>query len=187
MYRMRERFADANTCRTAPKKVSDITSQVDNCLTDTEKNNNKTFADAFKLSEEILTAKSNIHNLVTLGDEMFGTTAGHVTISNEVKQRNAELQQKKTALENDNKRKYNIIHTRNRDFSDHLGATNESKLLSLEDYTMFVFIMSYLFLACIAVWCYSVHNGLSTSVLGKAILAAIATTIVGGLVAYNIF
>jgi hypothetical protein len=184
---MRERFADANACRTAPKNVSDITSQVADCLSNNEKNNNNTFATAFALVEEIQTAKNKTANLFVLGDKMFGTSAGHVTISNEVKQRNTELRQKKTALENDNKKKYNIIHTRNRDFSDHLDATNESKLLSLEDYTVFVFIMSYLFMACIAVWCYSVHNGLSASVVGKAILAAIGTTIVGGLVAYNVF
>ena len=130
---MRERFADVtpSTCRTAPNSVSTITSQVDNCLSDSEKRNNKAFGSAFKLSDEIQMAKNKTAELFGLGDTMFGTRGGHITVTNEIKERNAELRQKKTILEDEMKRKNSIIQTRNRDFSDHLDATNESKLLSL--------------------------------------------------------
>jgi len=107
-----------------------------------------------------------------------------------VQERQVELQNKIQTLKKDIQRKYQIIQTNNRDFIDYSetdGKTDTSQLLSIEDYTVFVFLISYLFLAGVFIYTYtySVAPELMVQTFGKALLGTIFVSIIGGMVFYS--
>ena len=105
------------------------------------------------LKADIIALTGGINTELTKGDTLFGTgtdklkvmSGGTNDVTAFVKQRQNEIQTKVTDLKKEIDRKYQIIQTQDRDFADYLDKgekTNESKLLSVEDYTLFVFLIS---------------------------------------------
>lgn len=185
---MKESFADAasttdpTTCHNG-MQIADLTGKIQGCLNSNEKTNNLSMTDAFKIKTDIDTLNSSINDSLTLGDTIF-TNAPPTDILNEVQARNTDLTKKVELLTKKISHSQNIIDTNNRDFVDHEGKTNQMPVLFVEDYTVFVFVMSYLFLTCIAVYTYTYQTG--GQGLGKAIGGAIIVTIIGGMLFYSV-
>jgi len=143
------------------------------------------------LQNDIMHNVSSINDLLFTGDTLFVTqndSASNVSIANEMKKRSEELVAKETELRDENHKKMQIITTRNRDFSDHIDTTNDSKILSIEDYTMFVFVISYLFAICIFIYTYT-YMGTNDNKLYaflKALFISVIITLIGGLIFYAV-
>ena len=134
---------------------------------------------------DISDLKSSINNLLITGDTIF-TTMSPADILGDVQKRNKELTAKIDKLKKNRERMNAIISKNNRDFIDNEGKTNVSTLLSVEDYTVFVFVLSYLFLACMAVYTYTYQSAIPEQGLMKSVICAIIFTIVGGFIFYSV-
>jgi hypothetical protein len=144
------------------------------------------------LQTGITTSRNDVTTKLREGDTLFGAgaTAGTNTISAVVKQRQDDIQKKVTDLKKQIERKYQIIQTNDRDFADYLDKgekTNDSRLLSLEDYTVFVFLISYLFMACMFIYTYTYMADATAMAqqFGKALGLTVLVTIVGGMIFYS--
>lgn len=144
------------------------------------------------LQTGITTSRNDVTTKLREGDTLFGVgaTAGTNTISAVVKQRQDDIQKKVTDLKKQIERKYQIIQTNDRDFADYLDKgekTNESRLLSLEDYTVFVFLISYLFMACMFIYTYTYMADATAMAqqFGKALGLTVLVTIIGGMIFYS--
>jgi len=181
-----EQFTDttAATCHSGTG-IADITSKITDCLSTNEKTRNAGLASLFRLTDELGDLKSTINNSLIMGDTMFGT-AGHAQISKEMQHRNDELKLKRATLKKDIEKKHQIIQTSNRDFSDHLEPANESPVISVEDYSVFIFVLSYLFMACVGIYSYTMQAAVPMQAFGKALVASVLTTIIGGMVFYSV-
>jgi len=132
------------------------------------------------------TAYNNVIQHLTDADGMVGV--GKAT--GIVQERQVELQNNIDTLKKDIQQKYQIIQTNNRDFIDYSetdGKTDTSRLLSIEDYTVFLFLISYLFLAGVFIYTYTYSVGPERMVqtFGKALLGTIFVSIIGGMVFYS--
>jgi hypothetical protein len=174
------------SCRTTGGGISDLTAKITNCTTPEEQTRNLSLATVLHLTDEIGDLKSAIQNSMVMGDNIFGT-AGHEQITREVKHRNDELKLKKATLTKEIEKKHQVVHMNDRDFSDHLdGTISESKLITIEDYTVFVFLLTYVFLLCVAIYTYTITNPNQIEAFGKAFLAATILTIIGGMLFYSV-
>ena len=152
------------------------------------------------LKADITAVQLGITNKLADGDTLFGTgtTAGTLQVMSGgtnnvtafVKQRQNEIQTKVKDLKKEIDRKYQIIQTHDRDFADYLDKgekTNESKLLSVEDYTLFVFLISYLFMACMFIYTYTymAEPIAMTQQFAKALGLTTLVTIIGAMIFYS--
>jgi gas vesicle protein len=152
------------------------------------------------LMVDITAVQLGITNKLADGDTLFGTgsTAGTLQVMSGgtnnvtafVKQRQNEIQTKVKDLKKEIDRKYQIIQTHDRDFADYLDKgekTNESKLLSVEDYTLFVFLISYLFMACMFIYTYTymAEPIAMTQQFAKALGLTTLVTIIGAMIFYS--
>lgn len=150
------------------------------------------------LTVDITAVQLGITNKLADGDTLFGTGAGKLQVMSGgtkdvtafVKQRQNEIQTKVKDLKKEIDRKYQIIQTHDRDFADYLDKgekTNESKLLSVEDYTLFVFLISYLFMACMFIYTYTymAEPIAMTQQFAKALGLTTLVTIIGAMIFYS--
>jgi len=152
------------------------------------------------LTVDLTAVQLGITNKLADGDTLFGTgsTAGTLQVMSGgtnnvtafVKQRQNEIQTKVKDLKKEIDRKYQIIQTHDRDFADYLDKgekTNESKLLSVEDYTLFVFLISYLFMACMFIYTYTymAEPIAMTQQFAKALGLTTLVTIIGAMIFYS--
>lgn len=182
---MGDRDTKASVKRTDPNGVSSLLSTIDEYTSTAELERHQRLGTLFHLQSEIDTLKSNITDLVTMGNTMFDT-AGHTQISNEVKYRNDELKLKKATLKKDIHKKEKIVNTNNRDFSDIKDKANESNVIFLEDFTILFFVMSYLFMAFIAMYTFTFMSGDPVTGFLKSILGFVIITIIVAMVMFNI-
>ena len=132
------------------------------------------------------TAYNNVVQSLTDADGQVGI--GKAT--DIMQERQVELQNKITSLKKDIQQKYQIIQTNNRDFVDYAetdSRTDKSRLLSIEDYTVFLFLISYLFMVGVFIYTYtySVAPELMVNAFGKSLIGTILVTIIGGMTFYS--
>jgi hypothetical protein len=150
------------------------------------------------LTVDLTAVQLGITNKLADGDTLFGTGTGKLKVMSGgtkdvttfVKQRQNEIQTKVKDLKKEIDRKYQIIQTHDRDFADYLDKgekTNESKLLSVEDYTLFVFLISYLFMACMFIYTYTymAEPIAMTQQFAKALGLTTLVTIIGAMIFYS--
>jgi len=180
-----DRNTTAATSRATPNAVNDLYTKIDSYTTTEENARHKELINIFKLQDDIDHTKNNITNIINMGNQMFGT-AGHNIIADEIKKRADELKIKEATLKNERDKKQKVIASNNRDFSDIKDKTNESKIIFLEDFTLLFLVMSYLFMASIAVYVITITSDNPANGFFKAILGAIVVTIIVSMVMYNI-
>jgi hypothetical protein len=109
-------------------------------------------------ASDIQTLQASITNALLMGDQTVGMQ-GNTDIVKQTVQRNEELKEKKAALEADVKKKEALIARSNRDFSDEKDALPERlpkrTLQTVEDQTLAVVLVSYLFMILSFVWWYA--------------------------------
>jgi chaperonin cofactor prefoldin len=165
--------------------VSTLLSTIDEYTSTAELDRHTKLGTLFNVQSEIDSLKSNIQNSLIMGDTMFGTS-GHTEISNEVKHRNDELKMKKATLKKDIHKKEKIVHTSNRDFSDIKDKGNESKIIFMEDFTILFLVISYLFMAFIAMYTFTFMSDDPVTGFFKSLLGFVIITIIVGMGMFNI-
>ena len=144
------------------------------------------FEKALKMKQEISDLNAHITDALLTGDVIFNSGNGNVHISTEMKQLGNQLTMQAATLEADVHKKGQIRDTHNRDFVDHIEPANEGPIISLEDYTVFMVVMSYIFVICIAVYTYTYQSENPMRAFVKAMGFAILTSIVMGMLFYNL-
>ena len=126
-----------------------------------------------KITQDLESLRSTVHNSLTVGDKIFGQM-GHADLTQDVNERNKDLQSKKDMLLHDIDKKEAIINRSNRDFSDVSDTIPETqpkkKLNFIEDYTLAILSMAYVFMLVTAVYFYV---STTTDTIGKALLQSI--------------
>lgn len=101
------------------------------------------------IKRDIDTLHASVTNSLLTGDAVYGK-AGSTNISQQVKDKNSELKEKKEKLTLSIKRKDATIERSNRDFSDvknTLPETQNKKILNvLDDYTIAFLMFTYFFM-----------------------------------------
>ena len=151
------------TCRANPDNIQKITTGLTNCLRPQEKDRNQTLAsNTLQLKSDIDLLRGNVLDSLSLGDTMFGQY-GHNEVSAQVRTRNEDLQLQVQGLTKEIDKNQAIIDRSNRDFVDvkrTLPEKQPKKILHfIEDYTMALLAMSYLFMALIGIYYYSSKDG----------------------------
>jgi hypothetical protein len=134
---------------------------------------------------DITRLKATITDLIAVGSSMYDPTAGSMT--SDALSRNTELTAKKESLDEEIKKQESIVNRANRDFTDVRNQLPETipdkRLHFIEDYTLVILGISYLFMILIALhtyvlkseeaWTMSLHRGLMYSVLISLIMGMI--------------
>ena len=179
----------AATCHSVANgtsKIEELVTQIKSCTTSTEQQRLASFTDVLRIKEHIDNLQGVITNELTTGDLMFNGIDGYSKIATDVQLSNKELNEKKERLTDEIHKKEKIINSANRDFTDIKDKVNESKILFLEDYTMFFLALSYLFMICIFIYVYSYMSEVPLYGFGKALGGSVVFTIAGGMLLYNI-
>ena len=133
----------------------------------------------------VVLLQKDIDKAISIGDALFNTN-----ISDDVIQRNHELNKEKTKLIQDKTEKKRIIKTHERIFSDIKKNIDEvespTTLHVLEDYTLMFLCISYLFMLCMCFGFYIYTQEFTYYVVTKAIVASILITIFLGMTLYII-
>jgi hypothetical protein len=114
--------------------------------------------------------KQNITDSLTVGNSMYGPY-GHADVTSEVGNRTAELSARKTELKDKIKEQEAIIRRSDRDFTDVRNTLPETiptkSYHVLEDYSLLILSLSYLFMLIIGLHTYVV---LSTDTWSSALI-----------------
>ena len=124
------------------------------------------------VQEDITTLRSQITNTLILGDSIVNQSGG-TKISSYVQKQIDDLTSKKEEIYDDILEKERLVHASNRDFSD-ATPVNEPKtvLRMIEDYTVAILFLSYLFMLLMAMYWYVLQS--------SSVMKGIAEAIIGG-------
>jgi len=136
---------------------------------------------------DIARFQATITDLITIGNSMYDPTTGSMTA--EVASRNKELQEKKTQLQEQIKQQEAIINRSNRDFTDvrdQLPETLPKKTLNfIEDYTLIIVCISYLFMVVVALQTYVMYSPENfLTAIGKGVSYSLILTLIFGALLY---
>lgn len=180
------------TCRTLPTSIESISRGITNCSRPEEMIKKEKFiTNTLHLKEDIKSLSANVMDSLSIGDSMFGSY-GHSDVTKQIRDRNIDLANKKENLIQDINKKESIIERANRDFTDvkrTLPEKQPKKILHfIEDYTLAVLSISYLFMLCIGIYYFSVvnNNEFNTSDFSKALMNGAILSVVVGVVLYYI-
>ena len=125
-----------------------------------------------KIQDVFQLQTAQFQDQMLLGDQFFGTSATPV-VRNEVQERNQSLVDKKNALTTGIKKSLAKSEQMNRDFEDEKAALPEtltSQVIHvLDDYTLVVLMISYIFMILASIFVYTSINGYSMSSILKAV------------------
>jgi hypothetical protein len=170
----------ASICKSKPNGLNDLYSTIAGCANNDEIKRNAKFAsNTHKLDKDIENLRMVVQDTLIMGDSMFGSS-GYGEIMTEVKARNAELKVKKETLLKDINKKESIIERSDRDFNDVRQGLPDtmptSRLNFIEDYTVAILCMSYLFMLIAVIYVYTARSehwvrGLFMSGIGSIFLS----------------
>ena len=179
------------TCRANPTDIEKLSTGITNCMRPEEKTRSNTFiTHTLHLKQDIDSLRANVTDSLSVGDSMFGSY-GHSDITKQIRDRNVDLKKKKDALVNDINKKESIIERSNRDFTDvkrTLPEKQPKKILHfIEDYTMALVVISYLFMLCIGIYYLSYQTGdFNISNFFHALMNSAILSLLVGVVVYYI-
>lgn len=139
------------------------------------------------MDSDIKRLQSTIGDLISIGNSMYDPNTGSMTAT--VSSQNNQLMDKKTQLAMEIQEQEAVIRRVDRDFADvrdQLPETLPNKSLHvLEDYTLAIVSISYLFMLIIALHTYVLHSSDNfLSALGKGLGYSILLTLISGMILY---
>jgi hypothetical protein len=138
---------------------------------------------------DITRLKATITDLIAVGSSMYDPTAGSMT--SDALSRNNELTAKKESLDAEIKEQESIVNRVNRDFTDVRDQLPETipdkKLHFIEDYTLVILGISYLFMILIALHTYVLKSEEAwTMSLLRGFMYSIPISLIVGMIIYYI-
>jgi len=151
MEHFEDRNVTAAVIRSTPNGINDLFSKIDQATSDSEVEQNASFGSSvLALNRDVDMLRASVHDALLTGDALYGT-AGHTEVSKQVKDRNEDLKSQKEKLRETIEKEEKIIQKNNRDFTDVRDTLPEkqtfSSIKTLEDYTLYVLLISYLVFA----------------------------------------
>jgi hypothetical protein len=124
------------------------------------------------IREDITTLRSQITNALLLGDNIVHQSGG-TKISSYVQGQLDELESKKKEIYDDILEKERLVHASNRDFADANPVAEPTSVLRvIEDHTVAILLLSYLFMLVMAMYWYVIRS--------SSIMKGLLEAIVGG-------
>jgi len=168
----------AAACKATPGRIESITTTSTECANDTEFDRRKTFVtDTGKQFAEIENLKSLYRDATTTAESVFGSGSKQTYID-DINKRNKELKERKTKLTETINRSKAAIERADRDFVDskeQLPETMPTRTAHvIDDYTILVLFIAYLFFALTVLYWYVQESGFSL----KALLTGLGVGIV---------
>lgn len=137
--------------------------------------------DVIEYEDDISDLRSMITNDMTTLNGLYTTSTTSVNATNQASIQTDQLAKRKKELIKDVEMKEAIINRSNRDFSDVKGTLPEhlpkKTLHVIEDYTMAILAMSYLFMVIAAVYLYTITSTEPMSAMLRGIGYAIVTSL----------
>lgn len=179
----------AAACKSTPNKVGEVQAALAACRNSTEDTRVGTLLDTVSNARGKFESEEAVYqDLIVTGDSIFGTTTTDTQIA-DIRARNAELKKMKSGLLTAIKSAASRAEQANRDFIDTKEALPETlprkMLRTLEDYTVAVFMLAYLFMGLSLVYLYVAINGFSGATVLTALLVFGVVSIVLGVLMYR--
>jgi hypothetical protein len=145
--------------------------------------------ETYKL-RDLFTNEDSIYNdLISTGDRLFGSAASSNQIT-DIQRRNQELIDLKNKLIKENNSLKGIAEQNKRDFVDEkieLPEPLPNKVLhTLEDYTIGVFLMAYVFMVIALIYYYSAINMFTLKSIGFSIFLSVVVSLILFVLLYNV-
>jgi prefoldin subunit 5 len=177
MAATQDRNVTSAVCRSTPNGLNNLNTEIDQCTSSVELNRNTNFAaNTFKLQKDISTLSAAVGDSLVMGDSVFGQI-GAGDVIKQLKNRIDELKHKKEELKTSIDKDEAVIERADRDFSDvkdTLPETQPKKVLHfIEDYTLAILLISYLFMVIAAIYVYTLVSDNKLVAFGKAFLTSI--------------
>jgi hypothetical protein len=180
---------EATICKSNSTRINSINTNSVDCANSTEIERRKTFAtDTGKQKDEIENLKSVYVDTIASADSIFGG-ASTKTFVDDINKRNAELKQRLSDLKTSIDRSKAAIERADRDFVDSKEQLPEQLPTKtahvIDDYTLLILFISYLFFALTVLYWYVQQNGftlnslltgLAVGIIGSGILAMLLWT-----------
>jgi hypothetical protein len=171
-----DRNVTSSVCRSTPNGLNNLNTEIDQCTSSSELNRNMNFAtNAFQLQKDIDMLSASVGDSLIMGDSVFGNS-GIGTVTKELKDRVVDLREKKEELKASIDKAESIIERSDRDFSDvkdSLAETQPKRILHfIEDYTLAILVMSYLFMIISAIYIYTIISDNKLVAFGKSVLGS---------------
>lgn len=167
------RQSDLNKCRD-PKETARIEKFAEN---------------TYKIRDDFQAQTALYNDLILTGNNIFGSSPTNLQVD-DIKLRNQELKDIKEKLQNEIKLANSSTERAERDFLDTKAGLPDplpKKMLhTIEDYTMLVFLMSYVLLAIALVYLYTVMNGFALNSIITGIVAIVVISSILGILIYKI-
>lgn len=175
-----QKLVAASDCRTPPNAFQDLMSNLSKCTTNDEKLRNANFGNnIIQIQQDIKDLQAMIDNSLANGDLLFGSTP-HNEMIRQLQERNKELQTKRDALSNAIREKERIVERSNQDFKDVKKTVPDPQpkkvLRFVEDYTMAMFVISYLFMIVSLNYFYVYQAEYKLLAAGQSLLASVLLT-----------
>jgi len=175
-----DRNVSSAVCRSTPNGLNNLNSQINQCTSTEELNRNQNFAaNTFKIQKDIEHLTATVGDTLILGDSLFGNF-GSGDIAKQIRARNTELKAKKQQLTDEVDKSEAIIERSDRDFSDvknTLPETQPKKVLRfIEDYTLAILAMSYLFMIVAGIYVYTLIAENKLAAFGQSFISSIFLT-----------
>lgn len=173
---------DASICKAVPDKVKNLHTTLNSCRSIQEKTQIKDMISKISgITENHKQQEMIYSDLILTGDRIFGSSSTDTMIQ-DITNRNEELKNKKETLEKEIKNNDEISEVENQDFIDELNEHPEPqktyRLNVVEDYTVSVFSIAFIFMIMCFGFLYIRTNEYSVKSIGIAILAVVAATLV---------
>lgn len=172
-----DRNVTSSVCRSTPNGLNNLNTEIDKCTSSNELNRNMNFAtNAFQVQKDIDMLSASVGDSLIVGDSVFGNS-GIGSVTKELKDRLVELRKKKEELKSSIDKSESIIERSDRDFSDvkdSLPETQPKRILHfIEDYTLAILVISYLFMIISAIYIYTIISDNKFVAFGKSVLGSV--------------
>ncbi len=173
--------ADAALCKSTPNKVSNLYSEMNSCRNEIE--NGRIDSLMFKImntQQDMDKESIQFNDLLLSGDNIFGTTT-HDSNMAEIQKRNQELKDMKSNVQAEIDKNESMAERADRDFVDSREALPDSlpkkSLHVIEDYTLAVALITYIFMALAFLYVYVVASGYTLRSIIVGLIAEFVITI----------
>ncbi len=183
------RDAASQICKAIPNKLNTLNSEISSCTSSQEARRISTIGQqTINIQKDVNHLSAVVQDSLMMGDAIYGK-ASHKLIVEQVKERNRELKEKKAVLVKDIENKEALVERSDRDFIEVKDTLPEKfnlkRLNFVEDYTIALTMIGYLFMSIAVIYVYSTTRQDGHSL--KGLLMSTTGMIILGMFLYTIF